>query len=654
MNKKLLISALFMPFLAFSQSKDAGKFGRQIAGAPELATAKKTAVDSRYADSVSGSGKTSKHTPAAGTKRGIITYNFIKVGSTYYDLQTNASIGRRVLLHSDGKVSVAWTTSNDAAYTNRGTGYNHFNLTNWLTVGNPTLRIENTRLGWPSIGLNGSKEWVMGHDAANGGFIKSENASIGSTSWTQGSLVLNENNRRPIWGRMANSGNYFHAIASYADSSNAGEPRAPRINGVYGPMTYSRSTDGGTTWDKQHILLPGYDSSRVINGGGDQYAIDVRDSIVAIVTGGLLEDVMMWKSTDNGNTFTRIICDSFPYAPYSAKKLMPATYCSDGSVDVVIDNDGQAHVFWGVGRVLDEDTSDESYSFFPSTSLLGYWNESTAASKFIAGGLQFDRDGTDSIELSPGCWNALSGGLVPQNLKNAGISSVARLGNTSLLHAPSAGVDANGHIYCTFSMPLEQDVDANNVNLRDIYLVYSTDNGQTWANPQDITQWQGYEEEFACVAKTVNDYVHVIFQQDATAGTNLQNNSTVDNNHPAGINDIYYAAVPVAKIKDGSISTLQNASVKTFDANQEVFVVSQNYPNPFSNTSEVIIWLDTESEVSVEITNVSGQVISSRTYGSLGAGNHALTLNAEGLDNGIYFYTVKTATHSVTKKMSVN
>ena len=35
-------------------------------------------------------------------------------------------------------------------------------------------------------------------------------------------------------------------------------------------------------------------------------------------------------------------------------------------------------------------------------------------------------------------------------------------------------------------------------------MTHSTDNGATWKAAQDITQWAGLEEEFACVAKEVN------------------------------------------------------------------------------------------------------------------------------------------------------
>ncbi|MBL7836615.1 MAG: T9SS type A sorting domain-containing protein, partial [Bacteroidetes bacterium] len=273
---------------------------------------------------------------------------------------------------------------------------------------------------------------------------------------------------------------------------------------------------------------------------------------------------------------------------------------------------------------------------------------------FIAGGNQFDRNGDGQLNVSAGNTNSLQNGVVPAALKNQGISSVARLGNTSLLHSPSAGIDANGNIFVVFSFPLEQDLDANNVNLRDIMIVHSTDGGANWLAPQDVTQTIGYEEEFGAIAKDVNGFVHLIFQKDQTAGTNLQNNSAQDNNHPVALNDIMYAAIPVEKILDGSIETLWNSSIDQFNASKEVFVVSQNYPNPFSNNSEVLIWLSTGSDVTVEITDISGKVIKTVTYSELNAGNHYLSLNADGLSAGVYFYTVKTATHSVTRKMSVN
>lgn len=652
MKKNILILSLAIPFLAISQSVSPQKLNGKILNETPIQ------IQDAIVSSDKASLDSSKVNVLNSNKRADWGFNKVQIGTSYYDLQTNGSIGRRVNLLPGGKVSAVWTTSSDnsAAFSNRGTGYNHFDLNNWLTVANPTPRLEGTRLGWPSIGLNGTKEWVAGHSAADGGFIMSTNDAIGSTNWTSGNLVLSQPQKRPIWFRVANSGNTFHAIASYADSSAPGEPRSPKINGVLSPLTYSRSLDGGVTWDKVHTVLDGYDSTRIISGGGDIYAIDVRDSIVAIVTGRLLHDVMVFKSTDNGSTFTRIIADSFKYAPYTSKTLMLDTpFVCDGSLDVLIDNDGKVHAFWGVTRVFDEDSTDESYSFFPATSLLGYWNENTMTTQFIAGGGQIDRNGNGMLDISAGNWSALDvNGQIPSNLKSNGISSVARLGNTGLMHLPSAGVAADGGLYVTFTFPIEQDVDDNNVNRRDVFIVNSVDGGLTWSTPQDVSQVLGQEEEFACIAKEVDNFVHLIYQMDDLPGTNLQTNSSIDNNHPVALNKIMYSAIPVEKIKDGSISQVWNAGVNKFNPNKEIFIVSQNQPNPFSNTSEVLVWLDGAADVTLEIVTLSGQVVSTTNFNDLNVGNHILTIDGSGLTAGIYFYTIKTGTHSVTRKMSIN
>lgn len=949
MNKKILILSLLVPFWAFSQKVVPSHLDAKIDAKPvEISSKNDLAVEKPY-DSIAKVFAPAKNNNQQNNKRHL-AYNFVELGSSYYDLQTNASMGRRIHVLPDGKISAVWTTAEDLAFLNRGTGYNSFNGTSWFpATTTPTPRIESTRLGWPSIGLNGSFEWTMAHSAADGGFVFSKNANVGSKTFTSNPLVLSQPQKRPIWGRFMNNVNIFHGIASYSDSSAAGDPRAPSINGVYAPMVYARSTNGATSWEingsitnggtlytngtynnivirnsgtkkngladftvvngeitsfttqgnqadyklndlvtlygntmnlrstvNRHVdtikhtkttnplvkgskvtgrnrhgfyfnclvntvindtmftvtntplygaltsgsgytngnynniqlisninnsinylanirvvsnavtsititnasdvvdnlnltltpeyevnadldmnsdtilfdnplmnlikgsiiksknnatiasncvinevlndstvvvssnplisgddtivitppygngtafeyainnslktdtlnievpygngrsfeylysnyrTMPGYNSKRITSGGGDNYSIDVRDSIVAIVTGRSLSDIFLFKSTDNGLTFTTTIIDSFMYAPYTSKKLMLDTpYVCDGSLDVLIDNDGKVHAFWGVTRVLDTDTTDELYSFYPATSLLGYWNEVSNTSTFIAGGGQLDRDNNGTLDISAGNTAALDQGRVPATLKTNGISGVARLGNTALLRMPSAGIDASGNIFVSFSFPLEGDRDVNNLNLRDIFLVHSTDGGNTWSAPQDITQKQGQEEDFASVARVVNDFVHVVFQMDDLAGTNLQNNDAQDNNHPVSANKIMYVAVPKAKILDGSIGNIWATDVKDVKSNKEVFIVSQNQPNPFNMYSEVVIWLDDETNVDIEITNISGQVVRTIKYGQLGMGNHSLQMDGTGLTSGIYFYTVKTPTHSVTKKMSI-
>ena len=90
------------------------------------------------------------------------------IGTTTYDLQSNASVQNRIIYHDDGTISAAWTMSSilDAAWADRGTGYNFFDGTNWGAF--PTARLESSRGGWPSmIVMSSGKEAAITHNTDN-------------------------------------------------------------------------------------------------------------------------------------------------------------------------------------------------------------------------------------------------------------------------------------------------------------------------------------------------------------------------------------------------------------------------------------------------------------------------------------------------------
>lgn len=643
MKKRLLLFSIMatMPFIGFSQAS--------LNTDPMANPVKMDANGVTIADNDLAVKTTVKSNGQQPTTRRWTPYDFVLIGNTFYDLQTNASISNRITLHDDGTVSTVHTTAANNIFSDRGTGYNYYNGSTWLkSVNGQSTRIESSRTGWPSIGsLSNGKEITMGHSAANGGWVLSTNSAKGKDDWTE-KTVLEESGARPIWGRMATSGMNVYVISNYADSSNANEPRAPTRKGVRAPMTYSRSIDGGANWVDVHTMLPNYDSVRNSSGAGDRYSITAKDSFVAIITGGITEDVSMWKSSNFGVTFTKTILDSFKYAPYSADSLMLDTpYTSDGTYDILIDGKGNVHAWWGLARVLDEDVSDESISLFPGVGGLVYWNEITATSTLISARNNFDSDEDGVLSIASGTTASLTGGDVPD-----GVTSVARLGNTSLLHMPSSGLGDDGTIYCTFSIPMEGILDINNLNYRDIFIMYSEDDGATWSKEKNLTQRPTMEDEFGCIAKKVNDFVHLLFQSDLLPGTNLQNNSANFDNHPVPEegNDILYAAIPVSLIKSsefGLVSTID------FKNSGNVFIVSQNQPNPFTGSTSVLTFLDNNSDVNVNVVNAMGQVVLNNNYENLKKGNNQITIDGTTLFSGIYFYTITAGKNSVTKRMIV-
>jgi len=648
MKKPLLLALGLLPALAFAQIQGENNF---VQPSPE----QNQAVPAQKKVLTEVSPAMNPNNPAyyAAKKGKTEGVTFIQVGETYYDLQTNASIGRRIYLHNDGTVSITWTTDpeGNSGFAQRGAGYNYNNGTSFIRNGEGNgNRVDNFRSGWPSLGIfpNG-QEWIIAHDATDGGFRVSKNDSKGSENWTTGPAILRyPGGQRPIWNRAANNGNSIHLICNFSDSSAPGDPRVISRNGVRGPMMYSRSKDGGTTWDKANTMLPGYDSTRIVGGGGDNYAIDVNGNTVAIVSGGLGDDVILWKSTDDGETFTRIIVDSFAYAPFSGNTLaLDTPQCNDGSVDVLIDNNGDCHVFWGVSRILDDDSTDGAYSFFPATALLASWSEATGLTQGIAGVV--DENANQTLDIEPGTWNSLQSGQLP-----SGLGNVARTGNTGLVNMPSAGIDAQGRIFVTYSAPRENDVSIDNVNYRDVYLVYSVDGGANWSDPQNISQVQLLEDAFPAMARRVDDFVHIQWQQDETPGTNLQNNATGGNNQPVVNNKIMYAAVPVSKIINNEIGQGPGVGLERIvRENSEIFRVSQNYPNPFSNETSVTVYLTEITNVTLTVSNLLGQTVISQNLGTFSAGNSNISIDASGLSSGVYTYTLSTGTYSVGNKMIV-
>lgn len=586
-------------------------------------------------------------------RRSVDYSGFVVIGETYYDLQTNSAMPHRIILNDDGSVFTSWTTAPSDAngFPDRGSGFNYRSTDgSWLPVS--ANRVEaSARTGWPNIAtLSDGNSLTIGHFATSGGFYRTASSTPGTRPDGASQNILVESPYKPIWGRMDNNGDTLHLICTYADSSAPGQVRAPTRNGIFSPMVYSRSFDGGLTWNKAHEMLPDYDSTLTSNGGADRYSIEVKGNTVAIANAGLLQGVLVWKSTDGGNTFNRLIADEFAYAPWETNKLMLDTpYTADGTVDVLIDNDGKVHAFWGLGRVFDDDTTDENYSLFPGIQGIVHWKEGDpSGGTLIASGGAFDRDGDDINSLVQATYSGKdANGAIPN-----GLSTVARLTNTSAMRQPSAGIDPNGDIYVSFSVPIESDISDFDANYRDIGMVYSTDGGNTWAASQNVTQALRQEDDFACIAKSVDDYVHMIWQADDQCGNNLSNDDPNFGNHPVAKNTIYYQAIPVADIKAGTIGMQYGLSTKNPNTGN-VSVVGNNYPNPFTGITNVMIYLSQPGEVKWEVKNMSGQLVKAGTAQELVRGNHVVQMDCSGLTSGVYTYTLIAGGSNVSKKMMI-
>lgn len=646
MKKQLLLILSVIPAYLFAQQST--PISNPIASVPHPVLAGQVASDNQTGAffASSSSPKLFKKHPG---------YSAILIGKTYYDLQTNASVGRRIILHDDGTISAVWTTSavSTKDWPERGTGYNH-KTTSWLAP--VSARLEAERAGWPCLGvLNnaGTKyEITMGHVSTTGGWVVSKNNAIGSTNFTKlNTSLLQLNNKVAIWGRIGTDNKkMIHHLSNYFSDAAGGIP-VVTLKGVTSPTTYSRSTDGGVTWDKQFLTLPGYDSSRVVSGGGDNYAIDVKDSIVAIVTGGTGEDITIYKSTDNGNNFTKIDAEPFQFSPFTKVFIANADRekTTDGSMDVIIGNDNKVHVFFGRTFVSDEDITDDSYSFYPGTAQLMHWCEGMDTA--VVCGVAKDYDGDGAVTVTQETTYSLDGsGNLP-----SGVTSATRYGGTALVSFPSSSIDANGNLYVVYSAPHELAISPFNANYRDLYVSFSTDNGLTWTVGQNITAnafgiLSNRENVFASAAKRSDNFLHLIYQEDDLPGTNLQNNGN-SNAHPNIEQFIQYRAIPLQDILNNKLGDV--ASVRRVTNDPKIFFVSQNQPNPATSETQAYLYMRDGSEITLTVSDITGKVIKTEELGYFAAGNNAITINVDGLDSGLYLYTLANKQYTITKKMMV-
>ncbi len=81
------------------------------------------------------------------------------------------------------------------------------------------------------------------------------------------------------------------------------------------------------------------------------------------------------------------------------------------------------------------------------------------------------------------------------------------------------------------------------------------------------------------------------------------------------------------------------------------FELADNFPNPFNPSTTIKYSLIETKHVSLSIYSIDGSLVDVLVNGVQQAGNHKMTFDGSNLASGVYFYQLKTAESSVSKKM---
>ncbi|MGB0930982.1 MAG: immunoglobulin-like domain-containing protein [Chitinophagales bacterium] len=458
----------------------------------------------------------------------------VSIGTTTYDLQTNTGVARRVMVDGDN-VYAMWTYSNtfDIAAADRGTGFNESTDGGETWRMAPTERLEDARNGWPNIGkTENGRLFSLAHFATATNDVSGLSFAYrpeGSSDWVSTTIPVD---LEATWARAAADGNTIHVIASRFEGE---------FFGILAGVSYIRSTDAGDTWEEP-ILLPRMEEVIPSNGwSGDTYFVDAKDGTVAVVLGRSGSDLIFYKSTDNGDTWNDpvIITDSTApnvdtvNAADTDEPVFEPAALAGGQISVIIDNQGETHIWYD--RVFNTLCNGQpGICYLPNSTALMYWKESYGEGNAKILGKTVRQDYTGECETSID-FNEIES-------QSYGISLVG--------HA-SAGIDDAGALYLAFSSMRDGafEPDRPGRMYRDVYLIKSMDNGETWEGPYNVSNDPTSEDVYPSIARHVDGNVHLVYQQDEFTGVAVNNaNGGTTGQDAFVLNNMQYVKIPVGDI----------------------------------------------------------------------------------------------------------
>jgi hypothetical protein len=550
--------------------------------------------------------------------------NITVVGNTYFDTQTNGggNLMNRIFGYPDGNIGATWMHMGVSGVPDRGTGYNFFDGTSW---GDQTTHLGNDpRDGFPCYAPWGPNGEVVAHYQyiANEGPIKilrRENKGVGT--WQESVLAPPVGNYSLVWHSMITSGpnhEYLHLLALVYDDPYIGQDNA---------LLYYRSPDGGVTWDINGVIIDGLGVDYFLTIPSLRYSwAQPVGNTIAFSFGFDGFDGLVFKSTDNGDTWQKIVVYQAPFDPYDIPDLTPTFGGGDGTSAVALDSQGKVHVVFGrMLHIYDVVTTPPGgWYFYPATEGMIYWNEtmpvldSTIISSYT---LDYLAAGGNLIGwVFPPDTNI----VIPADQPNYGVG---------LTSGPQIGIDAGDNLFVVWSA-LAPGNFSGDFFYRHLYGNSTLDGGVSWNGIRDLNkevQFMFSECVFPAVAPLVDDKVRIVFQEDPTPGTGSGEENFLDY---MDFDKELFVGIPNVNQASG-------------------FQVSQNYPNPAIRSTQFGVRLEQPGDVTVTLTDLVGQTVKHLDMGRLNSGNNLITLDVSGITGGIYFYSVQVNDQKVTHKMIV-
>ncbi len=365
------------------------------------------------------------------------------------------------------------------------------------------------------------------------------------------------------------------------------------------------------------------------------------------------------ESTDNGTTWTdpvsvfANVSTNLPDATTSDPGFVgdPAFYLHAGDgIDMYYDQEVATVVFAGDISTLNF-TVGSSSSFLPSSGTLMLWKSGMTNPVIL---LSKTAGSSFQTALNP----ALDTGAF-LSIYNA--STITDPQTTNLLY-PTIGLTSKPNIWSIYYEVWANNDSSDAYNARNfdntsdttlvlpfhsIYRSTTTDDGATWTtaavytNDMSLPPSKHLDYRFPEVS-TLNPFSsgsltnYIAFAADTAAG------NWINPRDPGFDNVAWYSAKdnqPVDGVKTNAQSSASD--------------IAQNFPNPFNASTTFSVIIKNDDVVTLSVTDILGREVAIVYHGRISAGEHQFSFNTPNLGAGIYTYTLKTSTGSVSRTMSL-
>ena len=649
MKKVLLLSlGLAMGFGAFAQNRVAKE---AVSG---KATVSKVAVGN---DIYTGS--VMENTSKSNSSVVVNRYTNFEEGvamETYYDLQSNGYVSNRMYQKANGDVAVVTTMSREQNLTasDRGTGYNFIAGGNMSNLGDiPEVREEanatgaDVRTGCPTISPYGAEGEILVNHASGLNYWIREKAGQGE--WDGPYSIPNPQGLEyPFslsWPRVATSGannDVIHVVcaAQHQVSTDV------TVNAQF----YCRSTDG-QNWEVGYSPLEETGEHLDIYSA-DDYSIATNGDVVAICyTAVFYGHAIVMKSTDNGQTWNRIVVWENPYIgdwETDENTITPEETPAQTPVHstVAVGPDGTVHVAFSVATYAHTELGNTfSYYYGRTADGIAYWNDTRAALTNLR---LWEDDPENEGYVLHSMDSVNFCGWLPFYSNIADFDNNAVYKNDDYIYQfygscsgfPALSVDPEGNLALAYSTPdTERELFNAESYYRSTVMSYKAANDEGW---------------HVAVEHVFDDFMHMVDESmfvNAAPSVTRQGEfwfSYVADNVPG-----------LAWGSGASQSSPENNQCYIFKISSEYIpvgteeliardVVYNVYPNPASEY--IFVSSSMDADATVTFTNLAGQTVKVVNT-NLTTGDNSVSIND--LNSGVYFCTVSANGYSHTTKVVV-